>query len=376
MAGAARKLNNLPKCSLSYWRIPYSAVRIRVSRKDGEGNQLITADGEPVMRGLTFNELKMIGEVYSFSHIKDKPAAVCERSYSEYQKLLTNARCTVGNSVKTLKENKIIRQVKHYHKKAEYTCEGFAETEFYITIEKYLLEQKFYIPREERVRKLDNLEVFLISLLGALCNMPFAKGCERTVEELSEELGRCEGDIREALKNLISAGFLSCKGRLYRAYRKRRLKFNVSSEVLRLMKHTPRKAPKTKGGLSEQERAADQRADRESRYAKNRQTALDRQNYFLDRANQDAEFVAIERELRGLPIQQAKAEVQGLHVLLAELNRREAELRMRRAQALMRLNIDASDLELKYTCPKCQDTGWNIKTGKACDCYCPPGAEP
>lgn len=142
------------------------------------------------------------------------------------------------------------------------------------------------------------------------------------------------------------------------------------------MKHTPRKAPETKGGLSEQERAADQRTDRESHYAKNRQTALDRQNYFLDLAHADAEFTAIERELRTLPSQQAKAEVQGLHVLLAELNRREAELCMRRAQTLLRLNIDASDLELKYACPKCQDTGWNVKTGKACDCYNPPGAEP
>lgn len=375
MAGAARKLNNLPKCSLSYWRIPYSAVRIRVSRKDGEGNQLITADGEPVMRGLTFNELKMIGEVYSFSHIKDKPAAVCERSYSEYQKLLTNARCTVGNSVKTLKENKIIRQVKHYHKKAEYTCEGFAETEFYITIEKYLTEQEFYIPRKDRARKLTDLEVFLISLLGSLCNMPYAKGCERSIQELSEELGRCEEEIREALRNLISAGFLSCRGRIYRVFHKRRLKFDVNPEVLRLMKHKPRKAPKQKGGLTEQELAADQRTDRERHYAKIRQNALKRQNYYLDLANADREYAAIEQELRRMPIEQAKAETRGLSVLLSGLKQREAELHMQRVQALIRLNIDESDLKPKYTCTKCDDTGWNKKTGKLCDCYNPPGVE-
>ncbi len=372
MTGAARKLNNLlPKRSNSYRRVPYSALKARYPKLDKKGNQILTNDGEPVMRNPFFSELKIIGEVYAFAHMKDKPGAACERSYDDLTNRLRIARSTTRRGIKTTTQAGVIEQKKHYHKKAEYTCNGFSEKEFYITFECYLEEREFYIPRKDCTRRLSNLEVTLIALLGSLCNIPYAKSCERSVQELIREVGYCEKEIREALLNLISAGFVACFERIRYAHKRKRLKFKVNSEVRRLMIHKPQKAPKKKGGLTEQEIAADQRAEWESEYAVRRQIAVERAERHNLRARADEAYRAADDELRALTPKIAFAEIRQSSGLEA-LRDREKRATLIRAERLVALGILEEQLLPQWHCKKCEDTGFNIRTHRVCDCYSPP----
>ena len=51
---------------------------------------------------------------------------------------------------------------------------------------------------------------------------------------------------------------------------------------------------------------------------------------------------------------------------------RMAALKVQEARILSRLGLTAADLEPKWNCPICHDTGFRIKDGKMCDCWRPP----
>lgn len=377
MPSAVKKLNNLPKRSDRWWRLPCSALKQRLPKFDEKGNLIVTSEGEVMMRKSSFADLKLIGETFSFSNIKDEPDAVCERSYTDFEKRLRCARSTVGKSIKACREAKVITQTKHFHKKSEYKCDAFASDEFYITIEEYLTTLQFNIPREGSARKLTASEVLTLSYLATHSNIPSAAGaCDFTMQELCDDLGICDKTLRESLYVLISAGFLSCRQRIHGCRSDKRLHINVNSDVRKLMKHESRRAQASRR-LAEQEQArkiseADQKAEREHYYAVLRQEAEALSDKYKAYVERDGEFCEIRKELVKIDIEAAAAEVQGLREALADAERRRTELQARRARVLARLRIKEENLHPQYKCKKCSDTGY-LPGGRQCDCYSPPG---
>lgn len=121
---------------------------------------------------------------------------------------------------------------------------------------------------------------------------------------------------------------------------------------------------------SEAALAADRRADREHHYAVLRQSALEQAERAKARAEQDEEYLRAEVQIKRGEIELAKAEVFAPETVSA-LEEQLGEWRKKRSAALARLALSEEDLQPKYHCPLCSDTGF-LPNGKPCDCY--PGS--
>jgi hypothetical protein len=112
---------------------------------------------------------------------------------------------------------------------------------------------------------------------------------------------------------------------------------------------------------------ADARADRERWYAERRQKAIGDAEKIYKRFMQDEEFAKIEKRLREIVCEQAKAEVKGDKNTLAKLEREKARLSLQKRGIIERNGMTEEDLEPKWHCAKCKDTGF--VNGYHCDCY-------
>lgn len=371
MASTAALKLNLPKRSDKYWELPAYLLGAKIPKKDGNGENVITQDGEIVMRGYRFSELRLAGEVFSYSKLKDDPSARCDRSFTDFQREAELSRRTVADGLKTHKETSLIKQTKFYHKNAEYTFEGKkGEGVFHITVEKYLEKQEFYIPRQNRTRTLENVEVLLVSLLGAHCNKPKAKGCDFSVAELSEQTGYCESEVREGIKCLISAGFITVSGTFDYIHLKTRRRFYVNKDVRLLMIHSPRRKKEEREKTYEEKSAedAEARGEFERHYSQNHESALDRAEKNRKKANENADFKEADEAMRECEIELARAEKYGTEEKVKTLSQTLAEIKERRRTALKAVGIKESDLLPQWTCKKCKDTGY-LPDDSMCDCY-------
>ena len=115
--------------------------------------------------------------------------------------------------------------------------------------------------------------------------------------------------------------------------------------------------------------AADLRGEREHYYAVLREQAQDRAEKMRKQAEQSADFLKSETELKKCELALARAEAQGSEKT-SSLRRTLEEIKERRKAALRSLGITEADLLPSYTCKKCSDTGF-LPDGKMCDCYNP-----
>jgi hypothetical protein len=112
---------------------------------------------------------------------------------------------------------------------------------------------------------------------------------------------------------------------------------------------------------------ADARAERERWYAERRQKALGDAERIRNRFMQDETFAKIDKRLRVIEVEWAKAEVKGDNNTLAKLEREKARLSLQKRGIIERNGMTEEDLEPKWNCAKCKDTGF--VDGLPCDCY-------
>lgn len=113
--------------------------------------------------------------------------------------------------------------------------------------------------------------------------------------------------------------------------------------------------------------AADKRSERERYYAKLRQTAQQKAERAREIAGQNAEFKTAEATIKKSEIELAKAEI------FDPANADAIKLKLiaakkARKNALLSLHLSDEDLQPRYACRKCSDTGF-LPNGKMCDCY-------
>lgn len=119
--------------------------------------------------------------------------------------------------------------------------------------------------------------------------------------------------------------------------------------------------------LPEAVKAANARADRESWYARRRAAAEAKAEAALERARKIPEYREIEKKLRVLEIELAKAELNAPD--LVEKTIRTKEILTKDMDAVLSVEgIDRSSFLPDYSCKKCQDTGF-LPDGRQCDCY-------
>ena len=112
---------------------------------------------------------------------------------------------------------------------------------------------------------------------------------------------------------------------------------------------------------------ANAKADRERYYAQIREREQSRVDALLSTANKNAAFNEVSTAISQMELDIAKAEVRAPEKV-DELQAKRKELIKERARILQKLGILESDLSVRYTCPKCKDSGY-LKNGKPCSCY-------
>lgn len=111
----------------------------------------------------------------------------------------------------------------------------------------------------------------------------------------------------------------------------------------------------------------EERAKRERWYALRREKAISQAEKVRERFMQDETFAKIYKRLSAIEVEQARAEVQGDKQKLAKLEQERSRLRLQKQGIIERNGLAEEDLEPKWNCTKCKDTGF--VDGKACDCY-------
>lgn len=110
----------------------------------------------------------------------------------------------------------------------------------------------------------------------------------------------------------------------------------------------------------------DNRAEIERHYYDLRHAAEERAEKALARATADSIYNTMHKELNNLAIKLAFAEVQDKSKA-EELTAKIEELETKADQRLKELKIDKSEFTPRYSCPICNDTGYD-KYGKPCEC--------
>lgn len=121
-------------------------------------------------------------------------------------------------------------------------------------------------------------------------------------------------------------------------------------------------------------KALDERAAFELYHSENRRRAEARAESMKERANADEQYRLADADMRALEVQVAKAEVFNPSVL-DELIRRLTGAKMIRAERLAVLQMTEEDLNPRYTCTQCSDTGY-LPNGTVCGCYPKGGRRP
>ncbi len=112
---------------------------------------------------------------------------------------------------------------------------------------------------------------------------------------------------------------------------------------------------------------ADARADRERWYAERRQKALGDAEKIRKTFLKDETFAEIEKRLRVIACEQGKAEARGDKAKASKLEQEKARLTLQKRGIIERNGMTEEDLEPKWNCAKCKDTGF--VDGIPCDCY-------
>ena len=124
------------------------------------------------------------------------------------------------------------------------------------------------------------------------------------------------------------------------------------------------------GAFTDKDFAQKEAAHRELWYSERRQTAEDKADKAMLKARRIPGFEENEARLNTLVVRCAFAETTrtGDSVDCAELQMLE-KCKERRIAMLATIGLTDDDLKVHYHCTKCNDTGYNLETGHACDCY-------
>lgn len=115
-------------------------------------------------------------------------------------------------------------------------------------------------------------------------------------------------------------------------------------------------------------------ANRERWYTERRNAATDKAESIYKRFMQDETFKSIEKRLTAIVPEMARLEVERengslkAQATLIKLTQEQGRLRQQRLGIIERNGMTEEDLQPKWHCEKCQDTGY-LPSGKACDCY-------
>lgn len=109
-------------------------------------------------------------------------------------------------------------------------------------------------------------------------------------------------------------------------------------------------------------------ADRERHYAAIRNEEERKTEAIVKKLMTYPRYAEIDKRLRSIEIDSAKAEVKGDKLKCAKLEQERQRLRMERNNILANNGLEEEDITIKRRCYECNDTGW-LEDGTMCSCY-------
>lgn len=109
-------------------------------------------------------------------------------------------------------------------------------------------------------------------------------------------------------------------------------------------------------------------AERERYYTALRQKEENRVEGIVKKLRTFPRYAEIEKRMRALPIEEAKAEVKGDKAKLSKLMQERNRLRMERNCILSANGLEEDDITVRVNCLDCGDTGF-LEDGTMCSCY-------
>lgn len=338
MMNTAEKLNRAGRSHSGFVRVPYSLMGRTVMRNGRE-------------RKLCGAALLVCSAIFSFSSDGHKS----DFTYSELNKRYRISRASASRAIRVALDNDLAERGDKVH---EYLSKGIKEDEPYLYIEEWLYHAQF--EADGVPRYLTKNEVLVLSYLISFCKNK--KGWSGSYRGIARRLPFGKDTVIKSIERLKAMQLVYVEGAARNNYQ--RAKFHVNGKLLRAKREEIVKRAK---GRNEATRNADARAERERFYALRRNAATNRAEEMRARAMEDARFADAEREYRDLDIQIGKAEAFSLPGL-QDLIWKQKLVAAVKAERLAAMNMTFEDLEVKYICPKCSDTGY-LPNGHMCDCY-------
>lgn len=344
-------------------RIPHALRNIRIK-----------VDGKE--RKLNGSELKALAATFTFSSEETATDFTYNKLYKKYHFSPVSA----GRAVRAAIKAQLIERDGGIHnykltdsvwqmlnddaaKKAEKKGKKVEEAHIsFLRIENWIYYAKF------DGRYLTNKEIEVLFYL-----VSFTEGGKKTWNASKNYIARglncASRTVQYAVKNLKEIGLIS-----YRSQARNRnsyTDFTVNDNFLRNKKKAV--LGEKKKAIAEA-KAIDERAAFELYYSENRRRAETRAESMKERANADEQYRLANADMRRLEVQVEKARVLQPSVL-DELIRRLKSAKMIRANRLTALQMTEEDLEPRYTCSRCSDTGY-LPNGRLCGCYPKGGRRP
>ena len=121
----------------------------------------------------------------------------------------------------------------------------------------------------------------------------------------------------------------------------------------------------SKSSLSQ--KSYDKKAEIESHYAELRRIAEERADKIFQTAIKDKTYAELYKDINSLTIKLAFAELSD-EKMASELKTKIEDLEQKANERLIQLGISKDDFTPKYSCSKCNDTGYD-KNGNQCECF-------
>lgn len=323
-------------------------------------------------RRLTLNALLVCGEFASFSgKEKDGKITECTRRKSTLVKITRTSRATVYRAMKAL-TSKELEAVEG--KPDTYVFKNGENHEIFIRIDKRLINDEFDIYDEETKqiierRHLTPAEIFIAGLIITRCdnrnNESRKKTFETTNKEIAEELGIAESTVTPAIKVLKGAKIIVRKSEDVGKNQYKKSTYSINHKYKRVFKTKQEKKRKDAPDTTPQTTVSEKKhylpSWESNEVIKHRKQIAAQESVFYEakhavedivekarlRARSDEQFRKADEELITVAIEIAKAEIKAADGKAPEeLYNREAYLQKLRREALERLGLTESDLEV------------------------------
>lgn len=314
----------------------------------------IRIDGQLLKSDIPTSAKIIGGEL--FSHSGKSP---CKRTYKKLEQKTGFSKSTIGRSLKSLKNNNYISTLEQ----STYTYIRNEKTgDRYYRIPEVIMGKNLPIKVKGKTthRELTPKEKLGFAFIFTSCdNIKRNQNSFTTSNARFAKLIHCsERTAATIFDTLLHANLLTRPAEDKGANNNKLSTYHVNFKYLRELQSGNKKATKPTPMT---------RAEAESLLAERRNAAESRAERFRALAMQDKQYSDITKQMTDLSIKAAFVELKD-KIAAAKLQKELDELKRRIDERLVKLGIDKTDLEPKYYCKECNDTGYK-PNGERCYCY-------